>query len=234
MTEEKNNTEIVPTEKRKSMSLGGRGIELATFNDLWNFAGVAVKSRLVPASITTVEQVTLIIQAGMELGLGPMAALQNMYIVNNRPTLYGEIGIGLCRASGLMTAFDQGFTGAFPDPTFTAWCEVVRLGEKPLRKEFSIADAKYAGLWDTNNWKKYPKDMLMWKATWRALRSGFADILKGVQGYEDMDQVVDAQSFETVKQAEPRKRSDQLADALEAGSNAISHEPELELTGEAK
>lgn len=209
---EKKETDLA-TVKGSNIALGSRGIELRTLDELWRFANMAVKSRLIPQTIDTPEKALIVLQKGMEIGLSPMAALGNMYVVNNRPVLYGEIGLALIRASGQLVHFKQYYVGEFPKDDFRAVCEMGRRGEEIVTKEFSIGDAKTAQLWERNTWKPYPKDMLMWKPTWRASKVVFADILQGVDGAEDFSDAIDATHVETIR-TEPSSKSDRLADLL--------------------
>lgn len=211
----------IAVQKLSAAPLGERGIVLRNLDDLWRFSNMVIKAKLAPPTIVTTEQACVVIQCGLELGLSPMAALQNMYVVNQKPTLYGEVGIGLCWASGKMEEFQQWYTGTYPTDDFTAHCKTKRKGVDAWKeREFSIADAKRAGLWEQktstgkpSNWMLYPKDQLMWKATWRCLRSSYADVLKGVQGHEDVD-VIEAQ-YEVIPPTDRRNRSDEIAERLE-------------------
>jgi hypothetical protein len=58
----------------------------------------------------------------------------------------------------------------------------MRKGMKsPLRTEYSVSEAKEAGLWekDKSPWKTAPKRMLMFRARGFNLRDNFGDVLKG-------------------------------------------------------
>jgi hypothetical protein len=54
-------------------------------------------------------------------------------------------------------------------------------------RQFTIDDAKKAGLWGNNTWAKYPKRMLQMRARGFALRDTFADALSGVSMREEVE-----------------------------------------------
>jgi hypothetical protein len=128
---------------------------------------------------------------GMEVGLPPMAAIQNIAVINGRPSLWGDVMLGLVRKSGLFdeSEFDETFEydkeGPDRRPT-KAICTVRRLPNgKPITKEFSWQDAIQAKLNAKDTYQKYPGPMMMNRARAFALRAGFADVLKGVVSVEE-------------------------------------------------
>lgn len=221
-TAEKETIDVTPTKPAETLpaqapsfsshvEIKRRGVEITTLEDLHKFSQWIIKANMNPPTAKTAEAVCLIIQFGFELGLSPMSALQNIYIVNNRPALYGEIGIALARSTGQLEHFKEYTTGEFPNDDFTAVCEIRRKGDSVTTvKEFSVSDAKIAGIWMQNVFKTYPKDLLQWKATWRGLRRTFADVLKGIGGYEDLIGVA-PQDIEPIKEIEAPKAKEKPA-----------------------
>lgn len=124
-------------------------------------------------------------QKGAELGLSPTQALDGIAVINGRASVWGEAATALVLASSLCEQHSISYHGE--GDNLTARCTVKRKHMSPESFEFSVADAKQAGLWGKNTWKSYPKDMLGWKAKARAYRSLFADCLKGIMIREDME-----------------------------------------------
>src|SRR5690606_6176052 len=146
------------------LALGSSGVSLRTFNDLKEFAlmvqesGLAVKGDT-PAAIA------IKIQMGLELGLTPMTAVQNIAVINGRPSAWGDVPLGIVRATRELEAFDEYLwvggkrtvtaPAEFTD-TVMAICEVTRKGQSMIRQTFSVADAKRAGLWGkVGPWQQY-------------------------------------------------------------------------------
>ncbi|WP_051130248.1 hypothetical protein [Brevundimonas naejangsanensis] len=152
------------------------------------------------------------IMAGAELGLAPFQALQSFAIVNNRPTLWGDGLMAVARAQGIKA---QEWIDGEGDAA-VAHCEVTRpdTGET-IPRSFSVSDAKKAGLWNKQGpWQQYPKRMLQMRARAWALRDGCADMLRGFQVREEVE------DYQTVSaRAVPAERPN-LAARLAAPNDA--------------
>lgn len=167
-------------------------------------AGVAPASLIANKPAVEAEAAIMItIMAGAELGLPPMASLRAFTVINGKPALYAEGLIGVIRRTGKATEITMGFEAGkdarYGDDAF-GWCAAKRsdTGE-PYRVEYSVEDAKRAGLWqdkprvtkrrrdgttyeadNDSPWFRYPQRMLQWRATGYCLRTLFADILMGI------------------------------------------------------
>ncbi len=165
------------------------GLVPDSFESLWRLADVFAASSMVPKNmIGKPADVFVAIQMGLELNLSPMQALQNIAVINGRPSLWGDAVIALVRASGRMEEFDEYFEGTPYQDNYQAVCVLKRQGDKkPIKREFSVADAKLAKLWAKEGpWQQYPKRMLQMRARSWALRDGFGDVLRGVRTAEEM------------------------------------------------
>lgn len=134
------------------------------------------------------DNVIVALQMGADLGLKPMQALQNIAVINGRPSIYGDAALALVQASGQIERFHETFEGIFPEDSFTAICIVKRRGfPDEIRQTFSIGDAKAAKLWNKRGhnggdtpWVTYPKRMLQMRARGFALRDAGSDMLLGL------------------------------------------------------
>lgn len=117
------------------------------------------------------------LQFGQELGLKPMAAIQNIAVINGRPSIWGDAMIAVCRQS---PAFEY-IKEELDMSTMMATCIVKRRNEPEFISSFSQADAKTAGLWGkAGPWTNYPKRMLQMRARGFCLRDCFPDLLRGI------------------------------------------------------
>lgn len=165
--------------KSALIAFGNDGLQLNTMEQAFIFAKAVIGSGLAPKAFQTPEAVLIAVQMGAEIGLPPMAALQNIALINGKPGVYGDMGKGMLRARG----FDIEETC---DAT-KATCTISHPRQKPVTRVFSIDDAKKAGLWGkAGPWSQYPHRMLAWRAFWFAARDAAADVLKGVGGAEEM------------------------------------------------
>ncbi len=115
---------------------------------------------------------------GHELGIGPMASLSQIAVINGKP----------CMSAQLMRALVQraGHELWFKAKTNTRVTICGRRAEWPADRvaevTWSMDDAKAAGLAGGQNYRKYPRAMLAARATGELCRDNFADVLGGI-GY---------------------------------------------------
>lgn len=161
--------------------VANQGPKLETMADVWTIAQMYHSAGMVPNGVKSPAQLMIILTAGAELGFGPTWALKNVASFNGQAMVHSDGPVSLVLRSGLMEWQQSGYTGAAGKDDFTAWFEVKRKGvEHPVRREFSVSDAKAAGLWGKSIWKSYPSRMLMMRARAYALRDLFADVLGGI------------------------------------------------------
>lgn len=136
----------------------------------------------------TTSRIMVGIQKAMEVGLPPISGLSSIYIVNNRPTIFGDGIPALLYSSGKVTIFREWSEGEWGTDGYVCKCLIQRNDmEDPIEREFSWADAKKAGLINkTVPWTTHPKRQLQMRARGFAARDGAADILNGLGIYEEV------------------------------------------------
>ena len=182
------------------------GLALSAFDDAWRFAQIAAKTEFAPKDFRgKPESCLLAIQHGAEIGLGPMQSLQQIAVINGRPSVWGDAALALCYAAPCCEWVRETIDGE--GDGLTATCECKRRGNpEPKRATFSVADAKKSGLWGkTGPWTQYPKRMLQLRARGFALRDAFPDVLRGLVTAEEARDYTEAVTVEavTVTQPEP-------------------------------
>lgn len=219
-------------------------------------------SGMAPSGFDSPQKVMIAMLAGLEIGLPPMAAVQSVAVINNRPCIWGDALIGVVRKSPLCLYVTEWIEGEGDE--MIAHCETHRKGEpRPVKMSFSVVDAKKAGLWQTearitkksrdggtyqkdndSPWYKYPKRMLQMRARAWCLRDVYADVTKGMQVREEVEdyQHVGPDNARDITPAQPsvmaRLRAAQEApqhpeDEREGFDAAFVHsETETALTGE--
>mgnify|MGYP000673876712 FL=1 len=193
------------------------------------FAGLLAKSDIVPKDYQGKPgNVLVAIQWGMEIGLQPMQAMQNIAVINGRPSIWGDAMIALVRAS---PSFEY-ITETQDDKEAT--CVIKRKGEPEAIRTFSMDDAKRAGLTGKSGpWTQYPKRMMQMRARSWALRDVFPDVLKGMicaeeamdSGPRDVTPVTRAAAtLERIKQSkqEPAPEPQPDTTAMDACLDAIA------------
>ena len=142
----------------------------------------------------SVPRILVAMQAGAEVGLSPFAAIQNIAVINGKPSVYGDAVIALARMHPQWdeSGFEEYFEGTPYRDDYTAVCRVRRkdgAGKHP-EVRFSVARAKTAGLWGkTGPWKQYPDRMLQMRARSFAIRDNFAEALAGLSVVEEVQDI---------------------------------------------
>lgn len=148
---------------------------------------------------------------GAELGLKPVQSLQNIAVVNGRPSIWGDgLRALIMSAPDLVDIKDE-----FDSNTMTATCTITRQingNHLPFRGEFSQKDAELAGLWGRNTWKSYPKKMLEWRAFGFAARKAYADRLKGISLAEEAMDIPVSRQEKDISPPAPKTEKELAAD----------------------
>jgi hypothetical protein len=163
------------------------------------------KSDLAPRDYKDKPQnVLLAMQMGFELGLSPMQAIQNIAVINGRPSIWGDAMLGICQNHRDFESIDEN-----QSTNEKGVCIVKRRGMEPQTRTFTVQDAQKAGLWGKSGpWQTAPTRMLKLRARAFALRDTFADALRGLQSAEEQRDVVETTAtVERVEVAQPQRTS---------------------------
>jgi len=161
--------------------------ELITTKDYMALAEELAKSQIIPAGFKKPADALYALLMGKELGLEPIYSLNNITVINNKPSLNADALLAIARRC-------KGYYGcSFPEETETACTCVIRrkydndiIDERTVR--FTIEDARKAGLIRSGStWEKYPKRMLKARSQSYAVRDLFGDVLAGISTPEEIE-----------------------------------------------
>lgn len=154
----------------------------SSLSEAMQFAEILAKSTIVPKEfLGNPGNILVAIQWGLELGLQPLQAMQNIAVINGRPALWGDAVIALVRGSPLCEYVYE------EDDGHTATCRVKRRGENEQVRIYTMDDAKTAGLvGKAGPWTQHPKRMRQMRARAFALRDVFPDVLRGMPVAEEL------------------------------------------------
>lgn len=192
MTDETESTELTVTGAAKPpvLNVGGNVSAIAPQNldDFFRLARAMHMSGMAPQTLNTPEKVMVAIMAGAELGLPAFQSIQSFAVINGRPSIWGDGMLAVVRSRGFRVR--EWMEGE--DDDRIAYCEVTRpdTGET-IKRSFSVAQAKQARLWDkTGPWQTNPDRMLQMRARAFSCRDGAADVLRGFQMREEVEDYV--------------------------------------------
>lgn len=207
----------------------------SSLTEAMEFANILAQSTIVPKEfLGNPGNILVAIQWGLELGLQPLQAMQNIAVINGRPALWGDAVIALVRGSPLCEYVYE------EDDGHTATCRVKRRGENEQVRIYSMEDAKTAGLvGKAGPWTQHPKRMRQMRARAFALRDVFPDVLRGMPVAEelqdmpkDREQVANLSSAPKIDAPEalPGYPDERLTEnlpkwraAIEAGKSSAEH-----------
>ena len=154
----------------------------------YEMASVLCKSGLIPNGLNSPEKVFVALQWGHELGLSPMVAVNNVAVINGKPTLSADIMSAVVKRSP-----EYGGIKWIEMSDTKAECEITRIlpnGEKEVQRScFTMDDAVKAGLASRDVWKKYPRRMLKHRCLSYGLKDVFPDLLAGLYDPEEIESV---------------------------------------------
>lgn len=130
----------------------------------------------------TVDQALLIMMAGDEIGLSPIASLRLITVISGRPTLSPRGALALCMQSPKVRRLHyERLTNAQGE--FVGWrVTLERATGEIYTAQFTLMDAQQAGLLDKRDspWRTYPEALCFWRAIGRAIDHGAPDVVNGL------------------------------------------------------
>jgi hypothetical protein len=175
----------------------------ASFEDVQRMARMAVTAGLFKGERKDTQEAllgkaTMAIMQGLEVGLPPMQAIQQIAVINGRCVIWGDAVPALLWAHGFKIK-------EWIDAR-VAYCTVTRPDGEHITRQFSEADARKARLWDERQtvtktwdgkqeqkpndspWFRFPDRMLQMRARGFAVRDGAPDVLRGIYIREEIDE----------------------------------------------
>ena len=200
-------------------------LEPTNLTEAMDFAKVIAQSPMVPDAYRgQPANVLVAVQWGYELGLAPMQALQNISVINGKPSIWGDSMLALVKAHPAFRGIKEFMDGE------VAVCVVKRAlpnGEiEETKKTFSMSEAKHARLTSKGGaWQSYPNRMLQLRARGFALRDSFPDAIKGlitVEEARDYDAPQKRPPVKPVQAPSVSSEGDPVQNIIEAVSEAES------------
>lgn len=153
------------------------------------FATILSKTELVPKAYQGKPDAIVVAMAwGAEIGLSGLQAVQNIASINGRPSLWGDAALAVVMAHPAYDDHEERVEGT--GDQMRAICMMKRKGKSDKTTEFSVADAKKAGLWGKQGpWTQYPQRMLQMRARGFAMRDQFPDALRGISLAEESQDI---------------------------------------------
>lgn len=145
---------------------------------------------------------TAAVLQGITLGLDPMTALQQIYVVHGRPGMYAKIKVALLQSKG-----HEVWTEDLSDSR--AVVAGRRKGSQNIeRVTVTMEQARKAGWTRNDNYTKTPQDMLWARAAGRVCDRVAPDALMGISSVEEIqDELAPPNGAATRTVSAPRRRT---------------------------
>jgi hypothetical protein len=145
------------------------------WNSGWRLAQRIATTPFVPAALRgKPESVLAAILTGDELGIGPMQSLSSIHVIDGRPAASPELMRALVARRGHTITVTE-----WTDQSVTLAGTRTDTGSS-AKVTWTLDDARRAGLAGKDNWKKYPRAMLLARATGELCRALFPDVIAGL------------------------------------------------------
>ena len=166
------------------------GVMLHSVEDAMNVVAALGDCNLLPDGIKSKGDAFMIVMAGAELGMGPMASIRSLHIIKGKVTMSAELILGMLLSQGVRARWVTATNEA-------AELELTRHGSEPHRESFTMEDARRAQLTKSGGmFEKYPKAMLRARCISAAARAYAPDLMAGGGVYTP-------EELETVEQVKP-------------------------------
>lgn len=204
--------------------------ELELYESSWKLAQRVNATPFVPKAMQgKPEHVLACVLYGRELGLGPMQALNSIHVIEGRAAASPELMRALVASAGHRIDIVENtnercvMKGVRADTEATATVQ------------WTVEDAKLAGLTGKDNWRKYPRAMLAARCTSELCRLLFPDVIAGLSYTpEEIQSIADQPTVTPVVEAtyESPAPVDEIIieDASEVAAAPAESEVEVTLT----
>lgn len=150
--------------------------EPQTWPEMLKFAEMVSKTNFAPKDFQgKPEACAIAMLYGRQLGVGGLQAIQNIAVINGRPSVYGDLFWAIIINHPDFVDVEE------KSDDKSAWVKLTRRNRSPKEATFTQQDAVTAGLWKkAGPWTNYPSVMMLWRARTFAGRFLFADALRGM------------------------------------------------------
>jgi hypothetical protein len=170
--------------------------------DVRELARMIALAEWAPASYRDIEgnylqqKIELAIMHGVTVGLGPIAAVQSIAVIDGMPTIWGDGALAIVERCGLLEDMVEDYQFD-AEQGLTAICTMRRRRRPtPITNRFSMAMAEQARLTQKEGpWQSYPQRMLKMRARSWTIRDGFADVLRGLHIREEVDDLIETRGL---------------------------------------
>lgn len=156
----------------------------------WKSAQFLSKTDIVPQTFKKPENCLIALDIANRTGMQPLTVMQNLYVVQGRPSWSGQMCIALINGSGRFTPLEFEFVGTRDTDTWGCYAHAKRLdnGREYTSDIVTIGMARKEGWLSKNGskWLSMPIQMMMYRAGAFFGRVHCPDVLMGLPIVDEM------------------------------------------------
>lgn len=161
--------EIIQSEQTRGLSTGVFS-NSESFQEIFNIGKMFASSSLVPAAYQGKPMdCTIAVDMANRMGVNPMMVMQNLYVVQGKPSWSGQACTSMIMASGKFKNVHHVYTGEENTDSWGCYLEAERIDSQEIVKgaKVTIRMAKDEKWYDKNGskWKTMPELMLAYRAS---------------------------------------------------------------------
>lgn len=153
---------------------------IGKLDEYFRFANILIKSKLIPSNLDSPEKVLVALWWGVELGLSPMVAINNVVPINGMPSVKDDAARALAMNKGKIKEWKD--EELYNSKGEYVGHRVELITDKGIKytQTFTLHDANNAGLLGKDNWRKYPKAMCFHRASAFIIRKACPEVIAGL------------------------------------------------------
>jgi len=183
-------TEIIKQDQELLQSTPLQGLNadfssMANFKELYDMGKMFAISTLVPKDYQGKPMdCAIAVEMANRMGVSPMMVMQNLYVVQGKPSWSGQACMSLITGSGKYRNVKHVYTGEKGTDTWGCYVQAIRIedGETVNGTEITIKMSKEEGWYGKSGskWKTMPEQMLAYRASSFFARVHIPNALMGI------------------------------------------------------
>ena len=171
--------------------------QIMSLDSLMSYADMLSKSTIVPVSYQNRPENCLVaLDMASRMGLSPMVVMQNLYVIQGKPSFSGQAIASMIRANPQFTNIELNFVGTEGTDSWGAYISAQKVSTGKIIKgaTVTVAIAKKEGWYQKSGskWQTMPEIMLSYRAYAWFGRVYCPELLMGLQSTEE---VYDTENF---------------------------------------
>jgi len=188
-----------------SSALTRTSLEPRSLDAAYEFCSKMTESSMVPRGMVPAD-LMILLMAGQELGMGFARACRSIHVVQGRAVLDATAMVGLVMAHPACEYFIM-----LESTAERAVYETQRTGHpQPTRYEYTVAEARTAGLAGKGTWKAHPRAMLRARCASALARIVYPDVVAGIYEQDEGREIAGEYRQPAPARREPSERENRL------------------------